>query len=544
MGRNKSLISFIFILSFFSFLPVDAQRYFIYLEDKNGSEYSLERPHDFLTEKAIQRRLKQNIAVTERDLPVSTNYIDQIKSEGGKVVFKSRWLNGVLVEASEEVYAKIKALPFVKEDQDLSFKRKRVASKGKSSLKSYKSFEEDYGTSLLQNQMLGIDAMHEDGYYGEGITIAVLDAGFYKANEFSLFDSLFKNGRVVATYDFVNREKEVFEDDSHGMQVLSVMSGYTSGGLIGGAYKSDYVLLKTEEVGTETREEEIFWLAGAEFADSLGADILTSSLGYNTFDNPDDNYTYADLDGNTALITKAADHAASVGMLVVVSVGNEGNDSWGTLTLPADGDSVLAVGAVNDKGEYATFSSRGNTADNRIKPEVVALGVGTVVGNSFGGISKNNGTSFSSPLIAALAAGLWEAFPDLTNMELMELIKKSGNNAQSPDSLFGYGIPNYLAAKKLQINGIEDIVKGETLVFPNPLDESFLIVKDSNFNDSEIVKVNIYSSNLKLFRNSLLMVKNKQIILSESFLNSLIPGTYFIRIESKNETIFRKIIKQ
>jgi subtilisin family serine protease len=328
------------------------------------------------------------------------------------------------------------------------------------------------------------------------------------------------------------------------MQVLSAMAGHLPGSLIGGAYKSDYILLKTEDSGRETKLEEIYWLLGAEYADSAGADILASSLGYNTFDNPADNYTLSQLDGETAIITKAADFAAGTGMVVVVSVGNEGNDSWGKLTFPSDADSVLAVGAVNSSQQYAQFSSRGNTVDKRIKPDVTAMGVGTVLASSQGGVATSNGTSFSSPQVAALAAGLWQTFPELNNMEILDLIRKSSDRYLAPDSLFGYGIPNYTKAKQIQINGIEDFEKFDPVIYPNPMETSPVTIVDSSFKSGELVDISLFDISIKKIYTKSIKSENGAVVINDHQLDNLVVGTYILKISSGKKNVSRKLIKK
>jgi hypothetical protein len=536
--------SSLFLTLLFSLLgtSLHAQYHFVYLTDKQGSSFSKSNPELFLSQKAIERRERQNIPITYRDLPVNSGYLDQIKAKGAKVIYSSKWLNAVLIDASESIYGKVKELNFVRTDKDLSFARKGNKNGFKVG-KGLRSRAISYGNSATQNQMLGIDAMHSEGMHGEGLTIAVLDAGFYKANELAVFDSLFKNNRITSTYDFVNRETSVYEDNQHGMQVFSAIGGYLEGSLIGGAYKSNYVLLKTEDTGRESKVEEIYWLMGAEYADSVGADILTSSLGYNTFDNAADNYTLNQLDGKTAIITQAADYAAGTGMLVVVSVGNEGNDQWGKLTFPGDADSVLAVGAVNANKQYANFSSRGNTTDGRIKPDVAAMGVSTVLANPTGGITTSNGTSFSCPLIAGLAAGLWQTFPELTNMQILELLKRSGDRFFQPDSLFGYGIPNYSVAKQIQINGIDEFESREPVIYPNPVVASPVTVFDSSFHDMEIIEISIFNSSIDKVFSKQLKVEKSAVVINDAQLDNLPAGNYILKVSGKNKGVTRKLIK-
>jgi subtilisin family serine protease len=396
-------------------------------------------------------------------------------------------MNGALVEADATALNKIRNLSFVKPFDSLeklegqNVKNEKLPESQKEPVKSVPQRRaanpapDLYGFSRNQLVMLGVDQMHRSNFAGQGLQIAVLDGGFYNADKIPSLRHLFLNNQILGTYDFVDAEQSVYEDEPHGMQVLSVVAGKQDSELVGPAYQASYWLLRTEEDFSEYRIEEVNWLVGAEFADSVGADIINSSLGYNTFDDPSMDYRKADLDGNTALITRAADRAAATGMLVVVSAGNEGDNSWGTLTAPADGDSVLSVAAVNGAGLYANLSSRGPSADHRIKPNLAAQGQGTVLSRSDGSVGTSSGTSYSAPLITGLAAGLWQAFPQLNAWEVMDYLHRSASQSNKPDSLLGYGIPTYPNAARLidieRGNGKQMIMLAE-----NPVTKAELIL--------------------------------------------------------------------
>ena len=303
--------------------------------------------------------------------------------------------------------------------------------------------KEHYGRAYHQADMLGTTELHNAGYRGQGMTIAVLDAGFPAVNSISAFSHLFQNNSIKGTFDFVLKQENVYGANSHGTAVLSTMAAYEPGKMIGTAYEANYLLLRTEDAATEHNIEEINWLLAAEYADSAGADVINSSLGYSTFDAPSRSYTYTEMDGNTALVAKAADIAAAVGILVVTSAGNEGNSSWRYISSPADADSVLSVGAVDSLGMKASFSSFGPSADGQIKPDVVAMGQQVYILTTAGNVAKSNGTSFSGPIVAGFAASLWQANPSRTNYEMVQLLRQSGSQAANPDNSLGYGIPNY-----------------------------------------------------------------------------------------------------
>lgn len=433
-------------LVFQSAFPQQKYKYLVLLKDKNNSPYSVSQPLQFLSQKALERRFKQGIAVKTSDLPPNPSYITQIQQTGAVPIYRSRWMNAVLVEATDAQKNAIIALPFVK---GVEFNRplkqaRRGAIEDKFSVEKTESL--NYGDATAQIQMLRADTMHQRGFHGENMLIAVLDDGFLNSNTSACLAHLFTHNRVLKVYDFVDNDPTVYTQGGHGTAVLSTIAGYASNQMISPAFGASFALFRTEDGASETRLEEANWLFAAEMADSLGADIINTSLGYSTFDNPADDYTTAQMDGNTALSTRAADLAAERGMVVVISAGNSGNSSWGIITAPADADSVLAVGAVNRTGSYVSFSSRGNPSDPRTKPDVVAVGSSTALCNTSGTTATSSGTSFAAPLISGMAAGFWQAHPHLTANEVLTCIRKSGHQFGNPTIYLGYGYGNFLQA--------------------------------------------------------------------------------------------------
>jgi len=469
--------------------------YKVAFNDKSQSEYAVDRPEEFLTPRAIERRQRYNIPITAEDLPIPSAYIRAIQDQGATTLIRSRWLNTVIIElpaqASPEM---IKAMKFVKtvsncdelvEKQDspisdpecwrekpfFSPEQTGIPVTGSSVRNLDASASFDYGASLNQIAMINGVAMHSQGYTGKDIIIAVLDAGFRAVDTMAAFDSLWMNDRILGSRDFVNWGGNVFEPGihQHGMMVLSIMGGNLPGQLVGTAPHSGYYLLRTEDGRSEYLMEEYYWIMGAEYADSVGADIINSSLGYTVFDDPADNHTYQDMDGNTTPVTVGADIAAGKGMLVCNSAGNSGSSQWKYIGAPADGDSVFTVGAVDSERNWANFSSLGPAYDGRIKPNIAAQGQQTILASPWGGISGGNGTSFSSPVIAGMTACLWQAKRDFSNLQLIEAIQKSAHQAANPDDTLGFGIPDYLLAKNIldSINVKIDEIK----IFPNPFDQ-------------------------------------------------------------------------
>ncbi len=469
----------------YQFSALAQNQYLVVFKDKANSTYSVNKPKEFLSERSIQRRAKQKIAITERDLPPNTAYLAELSKAGAKVLFKSRWLNAALIETNNATLDKILKFSFVKGLEGAGdIRNARLNTDAGFKTKKDKFAVEhiaDNGLSQTQLAMLGADKLHQRGFKGEGMLIAVLDAGFLNANNLTFFKDLYAENRVVGTYDFVANEKSVYEDDNHGTRVLSCMAAYEDGKIVGTAYKASYLLLRTEDTASETRREEANWLFGAEMADSVGVDVINSSLGYTTFDDPRQDYKRADLNGDRALATRAADWAAQAGILVVTSAGNEGNDSWKYIGTPADADSVIAVGAVSASRVIASFSSYGPSADGRVKPELAAMGQSTLVGGANNIVVNSNGTSFASPLLAGFAASFWQAYPEFNNMQIRDFLIRSASQYESPDDRLGYGIPNFEKAAQLaELEQLITVIKKESrdvAVFPNPFNEKTGAVK-------------------------------------------------------------------
>lgn len=469
------------VLIFFSFhvYAQTTQRYLIVLRDKTASPFSLSRPEQFLSARAVSRRAKQNIALTERDLPVNPTYVSQIRAAGAEVLNTSRWLNAVLIRATAANLQRVQALPFVKElEYGKSIGLARLATPTEQATRATKFGKTlaetlPYGPSKAQLSQLGLDKLHERGFRGEGKLVAILDSGFPNANTVSFLQPLIRENRIVATYDFVANNRNVYDDDSHGLNVLSIMAATADNRLYGGAFNAHYVLLRTENAPSESPIEEAYWLFGAEFADSTGADVINSSLGYTQFDpefaSLDHNYT--DLNGRKTLVSRAAQWAAETGIAVVVAAGNEGAAPWRYISAPSDAVDVLAVAATDASGIRARFSSFGPAPDGRVKPDVAAQGQGDIIGNPNGAIGSGSGTSFASPLIASFVTTLWQAYPHLTARELVGVVRRAGHQAQNPDDQLGYGIPTFERAAALAE------VLSFTTASPNPFtDNDFVTI--------------------------------------------------------------------
>ncbi len=543
MGKSRFLLAF--ALWWFS-LPLLGQtnRYMVFFKDKNGNTYSIDRPEEFLSARALERREKQHISITITDLPVSENYVTAIDlMDSVRTYFTTKWMNGVLVEMDENKVTAITGLPFVRDVEYVAPDSRLGGSGGaRNNGIEINFFANGNGESEsdAQNGLIGVDSMHKAGYLGEGMLIAIFDSGFEKVDQSSYYAHLFNNDKITATRDFISATGNVFRYDNHGSRVMSCISAYKEGVYSGTAPQADIVLCVTEDVSTEYRIEEYNWLFAAELADSIGVDVINSSVGYSYFDDETMDYTYDDLDGRTTVITRAAKMAAATGMLVVVSQGNEGNNFWKYMNAPADADSILAVGSVTYDLVHSSFSSFGPTNDGRIKPDVSALGtrVRVVYGED---VFFSNGTSFSSPMVAGLAAGFWQAWPNLTNMEVIDYLKMTASQADAPDTLIGYGIPNFVSAfNKAKIN--EGDLKGKIVVYPNPVTHKRIIyIYSDSLNVSGVVELAFYDLKGSALSKKEVAVKGEKtpIAVDVSFLR---PGTYILNINTGGERLKSKLV--
>lgn len=444
------LLSIFFLSSSFA----DAQYFILKINDKTGTPYSINAPEDFLSEAAIDRRIRNNIPVTEEDLPLPPQYLQDIRGTGAKILNKSKWFKFVTVRVdSSEIFPQLSNLSFINEIIQV----KELNSKKSSDYQKFRlennytmlsaPAELDYGFSSTQIKMLNGDYLHNNGFTGQGMTIAVLDAGFSQADVQPYLSKLRDENRIITTKNIAYPGETVFGHHTHGMNVLSIMAAYRADTIIGSAPDANYVLITTENTSYENIIEEYNWIAGAEFADSLGVDVINTSLGYNNFDNSEQNHSYSNLDGNTCLITKAAQKAANKGIIVVVSAGNEGDNPWRYITAPGDANDVLTVGSVTSEITLSNFSSVGPTADGRIKPDVVAMGSQTIIAGINGGLYQGSGTSFAAPIIAGLSACLLQANSSAKSIDVVNAIKKSASQYDNPDNFMGYGLPNFAAAE-------------------------------------------------------------------------------------------------
>ncbi len=530
-------------------------KYWIEFTDKNNSPYSISNPSAYLSARAIQRRTKYSIPVQYNDLPPNPAYIDSVIAKGVTLLNRSGWFNAISINTADTTpLAVIRALPFVKNAKFVltvlhhgPIKKHFVESIVNRSPLAVDTF--NYANSYNQSHMIGIDCLNNMGFRGKGKRIAQIDARFGVTNTLPAFDSLFNRGGILGTWDFVWEDPIVWDDtnnvDNHGQMVLSCMVGNLPGQLLGDAADADFYLLRTEDINSEYQIEDDNWACAAEYADSAGADVITSSLGYSIFDDTSNSYTYADMNGKTAVASIAATVAVEKGMVVCVAAGNEGGSSWQYITSPGDADSILTIGAVDANGNYATFSSTGPTSDGRIKPDVVAQGENTALASPSGGVTFGSGTSFATPIIAGATASLWQADSDANCVQIMQGVRESASQYASPDDFLGYGIPNYCLAKTI-VTGLTDnkLVTNLTKVYPDPFTDNITV----SFFSSIVQNVNI-----KVYNTLVQIVTQKNwkvagggnTLINMGGLQNLSNGLYIVVVTDENGSVFTsKIVKK
>jgi len=523
-----------FILSN-TLLSENVQRVWIYFKNKGIIESKnveqIAKQH--LSERSISRRTQKSdpIQYDYTDLPVNQNYITLLKKSDVKIIHKSKWLNAVSALLDDSQYENVTKLDFIKKIEPVkSFKFRTNVNQEKINLLKTNDF--DYGGSFTQNNMHGIIAFHKENYNGSGILIAMFDTGFKISH-----DAL-RNVNVLHSWDFVENDNDVsgWPGERHGANTLGVIAGNSPGNLIGPAYGADYLLAKTDDNDTETHRDEDNWVAAAEWADSLGADIISSSVGYNLFDLGEYDYTYEDMDGNTAITTIAADLAVKKGIAVFSTAGNEGNSNWRYILAPADGDSVIAIGNVNSEGNVASNSSRGPTYDGRIKPDLVAMGTAVLTVSAYNDSSfvLKSGTSFSTPLAAGTGALVLSYDNSLLPMQLYNTLIRNASNYFTPDTNIGYGIINIAPI----LEGKNPDKKSPINISGNPFSDYINISLDFS-SDKNLVIYNSLGQKIKTFNKNNL---NYTWFGDSNNNRKVASGLYFIVMIHNNKTYAKKII--
>jgi len=539
---KKLIFSLFLFTTVFCYSQEDA---WVYFRDKPNAQYYFDNPLQMLSQRALDRRANQNISLDIKDVPIYQDYVDQIAASNGvQVKATSKWFNAVHVRGSISDIGSLTSLPFVDHvqyaDRSLNIAGKRARISRSNSIRSVnKTLDTNvtfsYGNSGNQIQMLNAHLLHQQNYTGAGKIIAVMDAGFPSVDVAPPFQRLRDNNQVLGGYNFVDRNTNFYTRNSHGTLVLSTMGGYQVSQIVGTAPDANYYLFITEDAESENPIEESNWVEAAEMADSLGVDVITTSLGYFQYDNPNYSYTYDNMNGTTSFISKGGDIAFSKGMICVASAGNSGSSATNPhIAVPADGIHTLAVGAVKSDETYALFSSIGPSIDGRVKPDVMAQGQSATVATVAGTVGTASGTSFSGPIMAGAITSFWQAIPWATNQQVVDFVKQSADRYANPDEQFGYGIPDFQLALNSALLSTNNHAKGRFLVFPNPAND---FISLSFPNGIETVDFSIYNGLGQLvFKKGI----NSNTTLS---IESLSSGIYFYEIRNNTFVQSGKIIK-
>ena len=541
--KMKNLLALIFVFFAIPFVHGQQQDALVFLLDKEDVETSISNPITIMTQDAIDRKTLQNTPIDVRDVPVNEAYITQLKEIPGiSVHAKSKWMNAVYIRGSQTAIDALLDLNFVSSveymDKSLNFGTGTGTTPDKFAVENQQNrVVYDYGAAANQTTMLKVDYLHEQDFTGDGIVVAVMDSGFPNVMNNPAFSHIVSDGRLLGTYDFALRQENVNGTGSHGSQTFSDIGGFILDQFVGTAPEASFYLFRTEYGPTENPVEEAWWVEALERADSLGVDVVNTSLGYQDYDNPAYDHTYADLDGQTTIGARGANHAFDKGMILVTSAGNDGN-GFTYVGTPGDSPGMLTIGAVNANGSYVSFSSIGPTVDGRVKPDVMAQGLNAAVVSSTGNVSTSNGTSFSSPIMAGAVASLWQAKPETTNAQLMQVVRESAHLFNSPTDEMGYGIPNFEDALNNLISlGVEDQLRtAQFAIYPNPVKDKVYI----SFPDQELkAAISVFNMIGKEVLAAKITNSRNSLNLSE-----LPSGVYFATIQSSTKINSFKIIRE
>lgn len=533
-------------------------RYIIEFTDKFNSPYSISDPSQYLSQRAIDRRIRYGIGIDEFDLPINPDYIQAVTATGVTLLNRSKWLNSVSIQTDDSLaLAAVRSLPFVKSASAVAARKA-----GKLTTKNKKWFENlpneialkpepfnlgAYGTAAHQLEMLKGNVLHEAGSRGAGMIMAIFDGGWYNVPYLDVFDSMYFNNQLLGIWNFVRGNDSVYSYSTHGTEVLSLIAANKPGKMIGTAPDASFYLFVTEDAFSEFPIEEHNWAAAAEVADSLGVDVISSSLGYSQFDDPSFNHTYADMNGETTMSSRAASMASRKGMIVCNSAGNSGQKPWFYITAPADADGIITVGATDSTGTFTAFSSHGPTADGRIKPTVTAQGIRTWVidpavenNTTFPG----NGTSFACPIIAGLSTCLWQAHPEKSNLEIIDAIKRSANRYYNPNDSFGYGIPNFQVADLiLSGEAPENLQLTRPVLYPNPFRDEFGILYYLTLPEAMPVTIDIFDMIGRKIISLQSTLQSGYNYLPVSQLSNAANGAYFVKVNFADHSDVLRVLK-
>ncbi|MDA9907002.1 S8 family serine peptidase [Flavobacteriaceae bacterium] len=538
--KKVILVSVLLIVQFVNAQNQDAWVFFM---DKENVAESIENPISIMTQEAIDRKELHGTPIDERDVPVNENYITQIKDISGiTVLSKSKWMNCVHVIGSQSNIESLLDLSFVNNieyaDKSLNLLPFNPVENKFMIEDSSQRIEYNYGAAANQIEMLSGDYLHENNFTGEGMIVAVLDAGFPTINNNAGFQKMNDEGRLLGTYDFESRSTNVDGTSSHGLKTSSDIVGYIENEFVGTAPQASFYFFVTEYTPTETPVEESWWVEALERADSLGVDVINTSLSYRGYDNSNYDHSYEDLDGQTTFAARGGNIAFEKGMIMVNSAGNSGNSGFPTVGTPSDAIGVFAVGAVDSEGDYVSFSSRGPTVDGRIKPDVMAQGSSSAVISTNGNVDFSSGTSFSSPIMAGVVTCLWQSRPQTPNSSLIEIIRESAHLYTNPNNQMGYGIPNfenaYAALQELSLE--DEWLMSNFALYPNPFISQVNVSFPEGINNATLTIHSILGT--KILSTPISKTSNT------IFLEALNSGVYIASISSNSQQISFKLVKK
>ncbi|MFN8295381.1 MAG: S8 family peptidase [Chitinophagales bacterium] len=544
MGKNRYTVLLLLLISDFIFAQANTGKYIVYFKDKPVDK-NVER---LFSKEAIDYRRKFNIHFDERDFPVDIDYIEKLKNERAIIVNSSNWLNASLISIDENKITKIQQLPFI--SSVIKIERTNVAGIASientnecEEINDLQDFEDNYGSSFPQAKLLNGQYLHEQGYNGENMTIAVCDNGFYQANINSAFSHIFSQNRLLGTYSYVHGDSSVYNlvDGKHGSDCFSFIGGLKDNQYIGAAIKSNFYLFQTENDnnGIERLQEELNLAIALERCSQLGVKVVSISLGYNTFDVASENHDTSDMRKNNTPGAKAANIASSKGILVCVAAGNTGSSPWKYITTPSDADSAFCIASVNSNGVVAASSGYGLPNDARIKPNVAAVGVSPYLINTSGQVGQfGSGTSYATPQIAGFATCLWQAFPSKTNWEIKTAIEQSSSQYLTPDKRIGYGIPDFQKAFQILSDATfvsDKKLENELLIFPNPFQNTITFSTKTN--------LHIESINMLNSVGQLIFAVNAPTENTITF-NDLPKGMYLLQVATNRGILIKKLIKE
>ncbi len=542
MKKLTFLLVFLAI-TMFAQAQIATNIYWVQFTDKENSPYSIDNPEAYLSPRALQRRANQGVGIDEYDIPVNPQYLQAVADCGAQLLNPSKWLNGVSVYVTDPaVIEAINTLGFVEvvrncpNDPKAQERKERWMADEMKPVEPMRRTRGYYGGAETQVTQLKVDQLHEQGFDGTGVVIAILDGGFVGTEEHSCFDNMREEGRLLGIRDYVYGSTSVYSQSTHGTSCLSTMAAYVPNEMVGTAPKASYYLIHTEDGDNENIIEEYNWVSGAEYADSLGVDVCSTSLGYIDFDMPQWDHPFEHFDGHTAPMTIGAEIAASRGMICMNAASNEG-DGVCTLGIPGDAEHILTVGAVDGNGNRASFSSVGPTYDGRIKPDVMAMGEGTYVASGYSGwwpYYNGDGTSFATPVLAGAVACLRQAYPYASVQEICDVIRQCSDRADAPDSYYGYGIPDFSQALELLYVEEDSVQNNEIInVYPNPNQGEMHVV----LNEGAKAELTVFDfMGHQLYTYSFNGLNHTTL---ETYLNTLGSGIYFIKAVSElgNQTL-------